>query len=81
MSFAFYLIICVFIVGYMCIALEHPLKVNKAATALFLCFMLWTIFAFAGTGAMTPEFAAKIGSEDIHTFITEHFLRDFQSVS
>ena len=74
MSFAFYLIICVFIVGYMCIALEHPLKVNKAATALFLCFILWTIFAFAGTGAMTPEFAAKIGSEDIHTFITEHIL-------
>ncbi|MBR3013663.1 MAG: sodium:proton antiporter NhaD [Bacteroidaceae bacterium] len=81
MSFAFYLIICVFVLGYACIALEHPLKVNKAATALFLCFILWTIYAFAGTGAMTPEFAAKIGSEDIRTFITENILHHLGETS
>lgn len=37
MSFAFYLIICVFVFGYLCIALEYPLKINKAATALLMC--------------------------------------------
>ena len=74
MSFAFYLIICIFIVGYACIALEHPLKINKAATALCLCFLLWTIFAFSGTGAMTPAFAQQLGGEDVHTFISENIL-------
>ena len=74
MSFAFYLIICIFIVGYACIALEHPLKINKAATALCLCFLLWTIFAFSGVGAMTPAFAQQLGSEDVHTFISENIL-------
>ena len=29
-------LISIFIVGYTCIALEHPLKVNKTATALLL---------------------------------------------
>jgi len=81
MSFAFYLIICVFIVGYACIALEHPLKVNKAATALCLCFLLWSIFAFAGTGAMIPAFAQSIGSEDIHTFISEKILHHLGETS
>lgn len=74
MSFAFYLIICVFVVGYAGIALEHPLKVNKAATALLLCFVLWSIFAFTGTGAMIPSFVQSLGSEDIHTFISEKIL-------
>ena len=43
MSFAFYLIICIFVFGYACIALEYPLKINKAASALMMCFLLWSI--------------------------------------
>lgn len=38
------LMIAVFILGYSSIALEHSLKVNKAATALILCAVLWTIY-------------------------------------
>ena len=74
MSLPFYLIVCVFIVGYACIALEHPLKVNKAATALLLCFLLWTIFAFGGTGAMIPNAVAGIGDMDLRSFISENIL-------
>lgn len=40
-------IIATFIVGYACIALEHPLKINKTATALLLGVLLWTLYAFA----------------------------------
>lgn len=40
-------IIVVFIVGYACIALEHPLKVNKTATALLLGVLTWTLYAFS----------------------------------
>ncbi|MBP6590582.1 MAG: sodium:proton antiporter NhaD [Chitinophagaceae bacterium] len=34
-----------FIAGYIAIALEHPLKVNKAATALITGALCWTVFA------------------------------------
>ncbi len=40
-------IVATFIIGYACIALEHPLKVNKTATALLLGVILWTLYAFA----------------------------------
>lgn len=37
-------IILVFIVGYLCIALEHTLKINKAATALVTGVLCWTLY-------------------------------------
>lgn len=48
MSFALMLIL--FIVGYVCIAMEHPLKVNKSATALILAALIWTVYAVGGSG-------------------------------
>jgi Na+/H+ antiporter NhaD/arsenite permease-like protein len=38
--------ILVFLIGYICIAMEHPLGVNKAATALLLAVILWTAYIF-----------------------------------
>lgn len=40
-------IVATFVIGYACIALEHPLKVNKTATALLLGVLLWTMYALA----------------------------------
>ncbi|MCQ2975301.1 MAG: sodium:proton antiporter NhaD [Bacteroidales bacterium] len=40
----FILMIAVFVLGYAMIALEHPLKVNKAATALMLGAIMWLLF-------------------------------------
>jgi len=34
----------IFVLGYIAIALEHPIKVNKAASALFLGTLLWLIW-------------------------------------
>ena len=50
-------IVTTFIIGYACIALEHPLKVNKTATALLLGVLLWTLYAFAHTqfAGLIPE--------------------------
>jgi Na+/H+ antiporter NhaD/arsenite permease-like protein len=42
----FILMVVVFILGYTCIALEHPLKIDKAATALMTGVLLWTIYIF-----------------------------------
>ena len=38
------LILVIFVLGYIAIAFEHPLKVNKAASALITGVLTWTIF-------------------------------------
>ncbi|GHT76703.1 sodium:proton antiporter [Bacteroidia bacterium] len=35
--------IIVFVIGYACIALEHPLHINKSATALLLGTVMWVL--------------------------------------
>jgi len=37
----------IFVIAYTAIALEHPLKVNKAASALMGAGMLWTVYALS----------------------------------
>lgn len=37
-------IVIVFVLGYLAIALEHPLKLNKAASALITGVLCWTIY-------------------------------------
>jgi len=44
----FYVMIILFVIGYLCIALEHPLKINKAAFALFLGVSMWVLYVIAG---------------------------------
>ncbi len=39
-----FLIIIVFVIGYLAIALEHPIKINKTASALVTAVVCWTIF-------------------------------------
>jgi len=41
-------LIIVFVLAYLAIALEHPLKINKSASALLGAGLLWTIYAMAG---------------------------------
>ena len=40
--------IIIFVIGYLLIALEHPLHMNKASFALITCGLLWTIYALWG---------------------------------
>ncbi len=42
-------IILIFALGYLAIAMEHSLKINKAASALFLGVIIWTLLVFGGT--------------------------------
>ena len=45
------LVIVIFVLVYAAIALEHPLKVNKSASALLGAGLLWTIYAMASSDA------------------------------
>ena len=68
------LIVTVFVAGYLCIALESVTKVNKAAIALLMCVLCWTLLMM-GPGAYYPEVAADGVVHHIAEVI-EHHLGD-----
>jgi Na+/H+ antiporter NhaD/arsenite permease-like protein len=54
------IIISVFVLGYIAIAFEHPLKINKAASALITGVLCWTIYI------LQSESADKVTEELLH---------------
>ncbi len=42
------LMLVVFVLGYAAIAFEHPIKIDKAASALITGVVVWTLFVFTG---------------------------------
>ncbi len=42
-----------FVFGYLCIALEHPLKIDKAASAILTAVICWTLLVF-GADSILP---------------------------
>ncbi|MCK1462975.1 sodium:proton antiporter NhaD [Bradyrhizobium sp. 2] len=54
----------VFVVIYACIALEHPIRIEKSASALFGAGLLWTIYAVVANDpeAIVHELRETIGS-------------------
>lgn len=68
------MIVTVFVVGYLCIALESVTRVNKAAVALLMCVLCWTLLMLE-PGAYYPELPA--GSVVHHIAeVIEHHLGD-----
>lgn len=62
-------LVTVFIIGYACIALEHPLKVNKTATALLLGVLTWAIYnAF--------NMASGVDIETYRQFVTTNLIEN-----
>jgi len=54
------LLIAVFVMTYAAIAFEHPIKINKSATALIGAGLLWTIYAISGPDAKVVETAMGV---------------------
>src|SRR6185295_11806441 len=40
-------VVLLFVLGYLAIALEHPIKINKTATAILTGVILWTLYALS----------------------------------
>jgi len=79
----FTLMVVVFVLGYAAIALEHPLKIDKAASALLIGVITWVIYVFGGVDILSSgvsrawnEYVALNPSADTHhgmlDFITHH---------
>ena len=65
----------VFVLGYAAIALEHPIKVDKAASALLTGVLCWTLFVFGADGILAVNEAyqnliSSGGDPDQHHFIS-----------
>jgi Na+/H+ antiporter NhaD/arsenite permease-like protein len=58
----FIIIVVVFVLGYTAIALEHPLKIDKAASALLTGVFVWVLYII-GAGGILPH------NESFHDFL------------
>lgn len=75
----FILMVVIFVLGYAAIALEHPLKINKSATALVLGVVLWVLLMLGGHGMLVntesfKEFLASNVGGSFATWISHHAL-------
>ncbi|MFV0366003.1 MAG: sodium:proton antiporter NhaD [Mangrovibacterium sp.] len=79
----FEFMVIVFILGYIGIALEHTIHINKAATALIIGTLCWVIYIIGaqdilgmGHSSVWQEFAAlhheTLSVQEARHFITEH---------
>ena len=72
-------LVAIFIIGYFFIAMEHPFKINKTASALALGTVLWTIFAFCESAFLTSANIsltdmAFVQEEGWHAFLKENLV-------
>lgn len=66
-----YIMVIIFVLGYIAIALEHNIKVDKAASALLIGMLCW------GAYAMWPSEHLKVDDEQsIYTLIKDKELRE-----
>lgn len=70
-------IVVVFVIGYLFIALESSVKVNKAAIALLMCVACWTLYMFAPDffangfhGAEAGWQTLTAGSQELSNFVS-----------
>ena len=56
-------VVIIFIVGYLLIAFEHPVKINKSATAIVTGVLCWTIYAVGSINSI----------EHVTRQLAEHF--------
>ena len=55
--FVMVLMLVVFVLGYIAIAMEGPLQVNKAASALMLGVIIWVIYIYGLPGVLNLDFS------------------------
>ncbi|MDI3527559.1 MAG: hypothetical protein PWR03_1742 [Tenuifilum sp.] len=63
----FSLMIVVFVLGYTAIALEHNIKVNKTASALFLGVAMWTMLMLDASGILGLDIGGRFSE-----FLSNH---------
>ena len=60
-------LLVIFVIGYLAIALEHPLKVDKTASALLLGMLMWILYAL-GAESIVPA----VQGEHFQRFVADN---------
>lgn len=75
----FILMVVIFVLGYAAIALEHPIKIDKAASALLIGVLTWTVYVLNGHSILnlgfSPTWNDLIASSHGAEHDTFHFIR------
>lgn len=69
------LMIFIFVLGYVMIALEHPLRIDKAAPALLIAVLGWTAFVFGAEEILGSDFQGDYAEhivEELSHHLTHH---------
>ena len=61
----------IFVLGYLCIALEHPLKIDKAASAILTAVICWTLLVLGADSILPLIGAATPGASGNDHHVTE----------
>lgn len=61
------LLIAIFVIGYLAIALEHPLKIDKTALALLLGMVLWIVYAL-----FAEVYVPAVNADALAAYIESH---------
>ncbi len=74
--FVLVLMLIVFILGYIAIAMEGPLKIDKAASALFLGVIMWVIYIYGLPGVLnlgfSPSWESFLKSSELAKFKSDY---------
>ena len=73
----FALMIIIFIIGYSMIALEHPLRIDKAATALLVGALVWVVYIFGSESILSDENIIASVKENLDNFYNTVEYKDF----
>ncbi|QKZ14630.1 sodium:proton antiporter NhaD [Spirosoma sp. KUDC1026] len=73
-------IILIFIIGYALVALEHPIKINKTATALIMGVLCWAVYALLSSEADREHIVEQLGENLTETAEILFFLMGAMTV-
>ncbi len=75
-------ILVVFVIGYICIATEHAIKIDKAATALLTGTLCWTLyFIGGGSGHEIAAHAAETAHADVYSVLNGKLMHHVQEIA
>lgn len=62
-----YFMIVIFLLGYISIAMEHTIKINKASIALLIGMLLWVVYIY-----LAPSIVQNISADSFANFLSQN---------
>nr|WP_298147714.1 sodium:proton antiporter NhaD [uncultured Pseudomonas sp.] len=79
--FAYGLMALIFVFGYLCIAFEHPLKIDKAASAILTAVICWTVLVLGADSILPILGTGTAGAFDNSHHVTEQLREHLGEIS